>query len=149
MQTAQHRLIATNPGFWLETQVLDGKTAIHDPVQAGNAHDFVEIAARCVRENVFAAWQAAQMLKQRVVEHDHAAQIVEAMRRGKEFGGSCAVVPDHAMQGGAVAFPVMPAQRAGFIQPQSQALREIGGHGVVDVRKDVLARVVQGVVQIK
>ena len=59
------------------------------------------------------------------------------------------VMSNHAQQSRAVTPPILHTQGAGLVRRQIKGSRNIGRHVLIDSRRDVCARIMQGVIEIE
>ena len=71
------------------------------------------------------------------------------MGLGEEIIGVNAMVADHAENGGTVAAPVVHAHLAGGGVIRAEHARHVGRHQPVDLRKDRVRGVVEGVIEVE
>ena len=76
-------------------------------------------------------------------------QIVDIMRGAQKMLRVDGMVAHQADQGGAITLPVMAPQFTGGSGIEAEMRLQIGRHCAVDMRKDMRAGVVQGVIEIK
>ncbi len=148
-QPAQHARVGFRPQMAEHRHVLDRQHRIEQVLDAQRAQHAQRIRARRIGEHDLAACQARDGREVVVLPADARLQPRQPVRVVQEVRRLHAVVAHQAEQRGAIASPVLPAQRIGLVAREPElALHELG-HRRVDARHRGRTRVVQRVVEVE
>jgi len=135
--------------FGPEAGTLDREHIVERRAHAERLQYGIGIARRRVRKYDLAARQAPQHRAQFAAADHQPVEVGKPMRLFKKMIRIDAMMAHKADQRRTVTLPVTDTQQVGVLLAHVEQRGNVGGHRAVDLRKDVHARIVQGVIEIE